>query len=107
VLYWVGGLVFWISQTFFHKNLLQAMMGKQIELPDPIWQRLNFIWVAFFVLLGLLNIYVAYSYPTSVWVDFKVFGVTGIMFLFIVAQGVYLMRHVQPTEEPASTKDTP
>lgn len=96
VLYWAMGLSFWISQTFFRKNLLQAMMGAQLELPSGVWQRLNFAWIAFFALMGLLNLYVAYSFDTATWVNFKLFGGMGLMLVFTLAQGVYLSRHLKP-----------
>ena len=98
VLYWAMGLSFWISQTFFRKNLLQAMMGEQLQLPSGVWQRLNFAWIAFFALMGLLNLYVAYSYDTATWVNFKLFGGMGLMLVFTLAQGVYLTRHMKPEE---------
>jgi intracellular septation protein len=96
------GLAFWVSQALFHKNLLQTLIGEKLELPAPIWQRLNFAWIAFFALLGLLNLYVAYSFSTSTWFTFKAFGVTGLMFAFMIAQGVYLSRHMKPEAESAS-----
>jgi intracellular septation protein len=96
VLYWVMGLSFWISQAVFHKNLLQALMGQQMELPASVWQRLNFAWVAFFGMMGLLNLYVAYSYSTDTWVNFKLFGGIGLMLLFTLGQGLYLSRHLKP-----------
>ena len=98
VLYWAMGLSFWISQTFFRKNLLQAMMGAQLELPTGVWQRLNFAWIAFFALMGLLNLYVAYSFDTSTWVNFKLFGGMGLMLVFTLAQGIYLTRHIKPDD---------
>ena len=98
VLYWAMGLSFWISQTFFRKNLLQAMMGAQLELPSGVWQRLNFAWIAFFALMGLLNLYVAYSFDTSTWVNFKLFGGMGLMLVFTLAQGIYLTRHIKPDD---------
>ena len=58
----------------FGKNLLQALIGEQLELPDAVWQRLNFAWIVFFALMGVVNLYVAYSFSTSTWVNFKVFG---------------------------------
>jgi intracellular septation protein len=109
VLYWVMALAFWASHTIFRKNLLQALMGEQLQLPASVWQRLNVAWVAFFVVMGLLNIYVAYTYPTDTWVNFKLFGGIGLMLLFTLAQGVYLSRHLpneaslpgeQPSERP-------
>jgi len=96
VLYWAMGLAFWISQTIFHKNLLQTLIGKQLILPAPVWQRLNFAWIAFFGLMGLLNLYVAYTYSISTWFTFKAFGATGLMLLFMLAQGMYLSKHIQP-----------
>ena len=58
---WAMALALWISQAFFGKNLLQALVGEQLELPRPVWQRLNFAWIAFFALMGVLNLYVAYT----------------------------------------------
>ena len=98
-LYWAMGLAFWISQTFFRKNLLQTMMGQQLELPASVWQRLNLAWIMFFALMGVLNLYVAYSYSTSTWASFKAFGATGLMLVFMLAQGVYLSRHIKPEAE--------
>jgi intracellular septation protein len=102
VLYWAMGLAFWLSQAVWRKNLLQKIMGEQLELPTVIWQRLNVAWIAFFMLMGVLNIYVAYSFSTSTWASFKVFGTTGLMLVFMVAQGYYLSRHIKPEVNPSS-----
>ena len=101
VLYWAMGLSFWFSQVVFKKNLLQTLIGEQIELPAAVWQKLNFAWIAFFGLMGLLNLYVAYAYSTSTWASFKAFGATGLMLVFMVAQGFYLNRHLLPEAAPA------
>jgi len=99
VLYWIMGAAFWISQAVFGKNLLQALMGSQLELPAAVWQRLNVAWIAFFALMGLLNIYVAYTFSTATWVNFKLFGGLGLMLAFMVVQGVYLSRHLKNEEQ--------
>jgi intracellular septation protein len=99
VLYWVMGLGFWISRAVFRKNLLQTLMGEQLQLPAAVWQRLNFAWIAFFGLMGLANIYVAYSFSTATWVNFKLFGGIGLMLLFTLAQGLYLSRYLQADDE--------
>jgi intracellular septation protein len=96
VLYWAMGLAFWISQAFFRKNLLQTLIGQQLQLPTPVWRRLNIAWIAFFGLLGLLNLYVAYTFSISTWFTFKAFGVTGLMLLFMLAQGLYISKHLEP-----------
>jgi intracellular septation protein len=103
---WAMALALWVSQAFFGKNLLQVLVGQQIELPRPVWQRLNIAWIAFFALMGLLNLYVAYTYSTSTWATFKVFGLTGLMLVFMVAQGFYISRFMQDEDkarEPAAT----
>lgn len=101
VLYWAMGLAFWLSPLLFGKNLLRTLLGEQIELPALIWHRLNFAWIAFFGLMGLLNLWVAYSFSTATWVDFKLFGGIGLMLLFSLGQGLYLSRHLK------SEGDTP
>jgi intracellular septation protein len=103
VLYWFMGLAFWISQVFFGRNLLQVLMGGQLELPQPVWRRLSLAWVTFFALMGVLNLYVAYSYSTGTWVNFKLFGGIGLMLAFTLAQGVYISRHVEPQADEAET----
>jgi intracellular septation protein len=99
VLYWAMGLGFWISRAVFRKNLLQTLMGEQLQLPAAVWQRLNFAWIAFFGLMGLANIYVAYTFSTAAWVNFKLFGGIGLMLLFTLAQGLYLSRYLQSDDE--------
>lgn len=99
VLYWLFALVLALSQLLFKKNLIRSMMQQaQMELPEPIWVKLNYSWVAFFALMGVLNIYVAYNYSLSAWVDFKLFGTTGIMFVFILVQGLILSKFVAHEE---------
>ena len=106
-LYWSLGLAFWVSQTLFGKNLVQRLLGEQVQLPGPVWRRLNLAWVLFFAGMGLLNLWVAYHFETRTWVDFKVFGATGLMFTFFIAQGVNISRHMPPeTEDAASVKPT-
>ena len=95
VLYWAMGVAFWISPLLFGRNLLRSLMGAQMQLPARVWHRLNFAWVAFFAAMGLLNLWVAYSYSTDIWVDFKLFGGIGLMLLFTLAQGLYLNRHLK------------
>ncbi|MGH8671035.1 MAG: septation protein A [Burkholderiales bacterium] len=98
VLYWflAGTLV--ISDFVFHKNLIGAMMGREIKLPEAIWRNLNLSWAGFMLVLGFLNLYIAFRFPTDVWVNFKVFGILGLVLVFIVLQGLLLAKHVRDTE---------
>ena len=98
-LYWLFSLVLAGSQLLFKKNLIRSMMQQaQLELPENVWLNLNYSWMAFFAIMGVLNIYVAYNYSLDSWVDFKLFGTTGIMFAFIIAQGFLLSKYVVQKE---------
>jgi intracellular septation protein len=99
-LYWAMAIVFWASQTLFGKNVLKSLVGEQLELPDAIWRRLNLAWIAFFGLMGIANLYVAYNYSTSTWASFKVFGLTGLMLVFMLAQGAYVARYLEDEPSP-------
>lgn len=95
VLYWAFALAFLISQFVMKKNLIQATMGDAIDAPARVWSRLSLAWVAFFIGMGLLNLYVAFNFPTAVWVNFKLFGGMGLMFAFIVVQTMLLSKYIQ------------
>jgi intracellular septation protein len=97
---WAMAAALWISQAVFGKNLLQVIVGQQLELPKAVWQRLNLAWILFFTLMGVANLYVAYNFSTSVWATFKVFGLTGLMLVFMVAQGFYISRYLKDEERP-------
>jgi intracellular septation protein len=105
VLYWVMGAAFWISQAFFGRNLLQVLMGEQLVLPAPVWRRLSVAWIAFFAVMGVLNLYVAYNFPTGTWVNFKLFGGIGLMLAFTLGQGVYISRHLPPEAAEGADAD--
>lgn len=95
VLYWAMGLSFWLGPLLFGKNVLKLLLGEQLQLPPRVWHRLNFAWVVFFGAMGLVNLWVAYSFSTETWVNFKLFGGIGLTVLFTLAQGLYLSRHMQ------------
>ncbi|OOE69726.1 septation protein A [Salinivibrio sp. IB868] len=76
------------------KPLIKNMLSKEITLPERVWRTINWAWVGFFSLLAGVNIYVAYSMPLDTWVNFKVFGTLILTFLFMIATGVYIYRHM-------------
>lgn len=51
-----------VSQLILKKPLIQRMLGKELTLPDHVWNKLNVSWAIFFLLCGLANIYVAFWY---------------------------------------------
>lgn len=95
VLYWFFAIVLLVSNAVFKKNLIRAMMEKQMALPLPIWMKLNTSWVIFFATMGLINLYVAFNFPVDTWVTFKLFGSTGLMLVFIVGQILALGKHLK------------
>lgn len=83
-----------LGSHFSAKTLMQRMLETQIQLAAKIWQQLNFSWCLFFLLMGGANLYVAFHYSTDTWVNFKVFGSLGLTVAFVIAQSVYINRHV-------------
>jgi intracellular septation protein len=83
---------------FIGRPVIKGMLGKEITLPDSVWSKINWAWVAFFTFCALLNIYVAFSLPLDVWVNFKVFGLLAATFGFTLITGIYIYKHL-PKEE--------
>lgn len=108
IAYWVLAIVFIGSQFIGKKTLLERMLGKQIAMPKRIWTQQNIMWAVFFILLGCLNIYVAFYYAldqdpetrTNTWVNFKLFGTLGLTLIFIVVQALFMAKHIQQKEQP-------
>lgn len=98
IVYWLFAVVLLFSDLLFKKNLMRQSMKEIIELPELVWSRLNLAWIVFFTFMGALNWYLAFVLfkgNTDAWVSFKAFGATAIMFVFIVAQTIYLSRHMK------------
>jgi intracellular septation protein len=95
VLYWMFAAVLAAGALVFRRNLIRLLLGDKIAMPDAAWSKLNWSWIAFFALMGVANLYVAYNFSTDAWVNFKLFGGMGLMFLFVLAQGAYLARYVE------------
>ena len=98
VLYWLFGAALLVAEFGFRKNLIKAMMGKQITLADSVWRWLLMSWIGFFVIMGVLNLYVAFNFSTDAWVNFKLFGGTGLMLAFVVLQALLLAKYVDSGE---------
>ncbi|MFT3803728.1 MAG: septation protein A [Burkholderiaceae bacterium] len=78
----------------FGRNLIESLMNRQVSLDRPVWDRLNLAWAAFFAVMAVVNIVVAYRFTTEIWVNFKLFGSLGLTILFIIGQALYLSRHL-------------
>jgi intracellular septation protein len=94
-------LVFLGSCFIGQKSLLERMMGEQLELPAPIWVKLTLAWAAFFLAMGLANLYVAFNFDENTWVNFKLFGMLGLTLVFVLAQAAYMSRHIKSDDSPS------
>lgn len=99
ILYALFAVILFVSRFFFNKNLLRTLIGQNLTLSEPIWKKLNTSWVLFFSILAALNLFVAYSFSTEAWVNFKLFGLIGLTVVFVIAQSVWLGRHVVLEED--------
>ena len=95
VLYWTFAAVLLGAELVLKKNVIRTMMQEQLSLPDAVWSRLNLSWVVFFACMGAANLYVAYNYSESTWVNFKLFGGIGLMVAFVILQGLMLSRFIE------------
>jgi len=95
ILNWAFAIFFIISQYIGEKPIIQRMLSSSMDLPDPIWTRLSFLWALFFFSLGLINIYVIYNFDTDTWVNFKLFGMTGLTIIFVIFQSFYISRYIK------------
>lgn len=94
VLYWMFAAILLGASVFFNKNLMRKLLSDKIALTEAGWRTLNLSWIAFFIVMGLANLFVAYRFATDTWVNFKLFGGMGLTLLFIVIQGLLLARHI-------------
>ncbi|OQW42594.1 MAG: septation protein A [Proteobacteria bacterium SG_bin4] len=97
VFYWLIGSVLLVSNLLFGKNLIKTALEKQMILPTTVWNTLNLSWIVFFAIMGCINLFVAFSFSLDTWVSFKLFGATGLMLVFIVAQIIFLGKYLKDT----------
>lgn len=98
ILYWAFAAVLLVAQLFYRKNLMRSVMEAHLNLPDPVWNRVGYVWILFFVAMGLLNLlmaFVVFRADTSAWVSFKLFGFTGIFFAFTMIQAMMLSKYIK------------
>jgi len=116
VVNWIFSLIV-IGSVLLNRSVIKTLMGKQIELPDLVWNRLSIAWGVFFLAMGFLNMYVAFYYqpdlPDEVrretWVNFKVFWMLGLTLAFSVGQMFFIAKYIDPetlekSKNPEETK---
>ncbi len=101
---WGFALVFLGSHYIGDRPIVERMMSQAITLPKEIWVRLSWLWIAFFILSGVVNLYVAFNYDTDTWVNFKLFGLMGMTLVFLIVQGLYISRYIQESDSEAEAE---
>lgn len=100
IVFWVFALIILGSQLLAKKPLMQRLMENGMQgkgvIPSTVWKRLNILWAIFFLIMGSLNLYIAYYYSNDAWVNFKFYGLTIAILIFSVLQAIYLMRYMTP-----------
>jgi intracellular septation protein len=90
-----GGATLLLQDETFIKNLMKSLLSEQMQLPDEAWNTMNLSWIGFFIFMGFANLAVAFNFSTDTWVNFKLFGGTGLMLCFVLVQGLMLSKHME------------
>jgi intracellular septation protein len=96
---WLFAAAFLASHFFGERPLIERVMGENVTLLRAQWLRLSWAWIVYFLIMGSLNLYVAYNFEENVWVNFKMYGTIGLTLLFALGQGFWLASKM-PTESP-------
>ena len=102
---WIFAVIILYSQFFTKRSVSEILFGDKanLQLPRKAWRMFNFNWGIFFLVVGAINIYVAFYYGLhldeatreEIWVNFKVFGVIGLTIVFTIIQIILIARHLK------------
>ncbi|MCH8136357.1 MAG: septation protein IspZ, partial [Proteobacteria bacterium] len=74
--------------------------------PKEVWRRLNNIWIIYFIILGAVNLIVAFTLSERAWIQFKVFGNLILTFVFVIGQMPLLAKYIKVDEEDSKSKSS-
>ncbi|WOJ98444.1 inner membrane-spanning protein YciB [Congregibacter brevis] len=100
---WALAIAFGLFHFIGERNLLERTLGSQLELPKTVWSKLNLLWISNFLIVGALNLYVAYSYSEATWVSYKLYSSIGFTMLLTILTAVLVSPHLQADETAANT----
>lgn len=98
IIYTIFAATLFGAEVFFKKNLIRMLLHSTLVLPEAVLKKLNTVWILFFVSVAALNLFVAYSFSTETWVNFKLFGLISLTLLFVLGQSLWLSRYIKPPE---------
>ncbi|MEN9947136.1 MAG: hypothetical protein RLZZ293_1522 [Pseudomonadota bacterium] len=93
LLYWIFAISLLIADKL-GKNGIKSLLQEQITLPETSWKQLNLIWCGLFILMGILNLVIAFYCTEYVWVKFKVFGGFALMIIGIIISACLVKNRV-------------
>ena len=99
IINWAFAFIFTFLPLLTKRTLVEILLSHKIKLPQHVWQNLNTSWIAFFLIIGSINVVVIYNYSTETWVNFKLFGMLALSILFVIGQAFYLAKHVQDDDQ--------
>ena len=99
IINWAFAFIFTFLPLLTKRTLVEILLSHKIKLPQHVWQNLNTSWIAFFLIIGSINVVVIYNYSTETWVNFKLFGMLALSILFVIGQSFYLAKHVQDDDQ--------
>jgi intracellular septation protein len=104
---WLFACVFFGSMYFGEKPAIEHMMGHAVNAPRDVWLRLNKIWIAFFIVLGAVNLTVAFTLSEALWIQFKVFGNLILTFAFVLGGTMpVLAKYIELEEDEAGSANS-
>lgn len=92
------------TRLIFKNSLMKLTLGKQLNMPDTVWWRLDLLWFFNCLFVGSLNLYVAYQYNEATWISFKLYSSIGFTVLLSIATAAIVAPHLSHDESP-TTKD--
>jgi intracellular septation protein len=92
---WVLAIAFMGSQFIGDKNLMERTLGKQLKLPKNVWARINWLWITNFIVVGALNLVVAYNYSESIWVSYKLYSAIGFTLVLSILTVIVLTPYLK------------
>lgn len=115
IIYVLLSLTLLVSRYIMGKNLVKQAFSsvlnnatetdQAVNVPESLWDKLNLLWIAITAAIAALNLYIAYHFSLDFWVNFKVFGLTGITFISIFASIIMLYKYL-PDEDEAKTDES-
>ena len=104
---WLFAIVFYGSHFIGNKTpIVRRMMQANISMPDAAWHNLSISWILFFFITGVINLFVAHFYDFDTWVDFKLFGILGLTFIFVIIQAIFLSKHISEESTDTTAENT-